>query len=145
MCSWPGFAECEKARKEPTSVRFLLDIERSGKMKARGIKQGFKEDKEIADGFDSNCFSHVAKLASACTAIFRPNRKGRRLALNDVSTTFLQSLTCPEGMVKHLSMKNPITGEMLHFRQNGTIHVQASTPVRWENMIAPCMVGRTRL
>jgi len=50
----PGSTEHEKARKESTSARFLLDIKRSGKMKARGIKQGFKENKENADGFDFN-------------------------------------------------------------------------------------------
>ena len=40
-------------------------------------------------------------------------------------------------MVKHLSMKNSITGEMLYFRQDGTICEEASAPVRWENAIAP--------
>ena len=52
----PGTAEYEKARKESTSGRFLLDIKRSGQMKARGIKQGFKEDKESTDGFDGFYF-----------------------------------------------------------------------------------------
>ena len=55
----PGTAEYEKARKDSTSGRFLLDVKRSGKMKPRGIKQGFKEDKETADGFDFNYYSHV--------------------------------------------------------------------------------------
>ena len=133
----PGTEEYEKARKESTSGRFLLDVKRSGKMKARGIKQGFKEDKETADGFDFNYYSHVAKLTSARTTIFRPNRKGRRLALKDVSTAFLQSLKYPEGMVKYLSMKHPITGEILYFKQNGPIYGEASAPVRWENTIGP--------
>ena len=109
----PGCAEYEKARKESTSGRFLLDIKRSGQMKARGIKQGFKEDNEPAYGFDFNYYSHVAKLTSARTTIFRPNRKGRRMALKDVSTAFLQSLKYPNGLVKYLSMKNPITVEIL--------------------------------
>ena len=106
-------------------------------MKVRGIKQGFKEDKETADGFDFNYYSHVAKLTSARTTIFRPNRKGRRLALKDVSTAFLQSRKYPEGMVKYLSMKHPIIGEILYFKQNGPIYGEASAPVRWENTIAP--------
>ena len=61
--------EYERARKESTSGRFLLDVKRSGKMKARGIKQGFKEDKETADGFDFNYYLHMAKLTSARTTV----------------------------------------------------------------------------
>jgi len=40
-------------------------------------------------------------------------------------------------MVKHLSIKNPITGEILYFRQDGPICGEASAPARWENTIAP--------
>ena len=59
------------------------------------------------------------------------------MALKDVSTAFLQSLKYPDGMVKYLSMKHPITGEILYFKQNGPIYGEASAPVRWENTIAP--------
>ena len=133
----PGTAEYENAKKEATSGRFLLDIKRSGKMKARGIKQGFKENKETADGYDFNYYSHVAKLTSARATLFRPNRRGRRVALKDVSTAFLQALKYPNGMVKYLCIRHPVTGEMLYFRQDVPIYGEASAPVRWENTIAP--------
>ena len=136
----PGTKEYQKARKLATSGRFLLDIKRSGKMKARGVKQGFKEDKETADGYDFNYYSHVAKLTSARTTLFRPNRRGRRVALKDVSTAFLQSFKYPDGMVKYLSMRHPATGKILYFRQDGPIYVEASAPVRWENTIAPWLI-----
>jgi hypothetical protein len=38
------------AKEQAISGRFLLDIKRTGKYKARGVKQGFKEDKSTADG-----------------------------------------------------------------------------------------------
>ena len=133
----PGSKEYDIARQKATSGRFLLDIKRSGKYKARGIKQGFKEDKEQADGYDFNYYAHVAKLTSARTALFRPNRRGRRMALKDVSTAFLQSHKYGHGKYKFLSMKHPITGEMLYFRQDGPIYGEASAPARWENTIAP--------
>ena len=40
----------DRAVKEAISGRYLLDIKRSGAWKARGVKQGFKEDKTQADG-----------------------------------------------------------------------------------------------
>ena len=44
-----------------TPGRILLDIKRSGLYKARGVKQGFRENKTVADGPDFNCYAHVAK------------------------------------------------------------------------------------
>ena len=59
------------------------------------------------------------------------------MALKDVSTAFLQSEKYSNGMCKYLSIKNPITGEILYFRQDGPIYGEASAPARWENTIAP--------
>ena len=109
----PDSPEYDRAVVEAVTGRILLDVKRSGVYKARGVKQGFKENKNFADGPNFNYYSHVAKLTSARTAIFRRNRKGRKLALKDISTAFLQSLKCPEGMVKYLSMKHPIAGDAL--------------------------------
>ena len=39
----------ETATREPTSDRYLLDIKRAEQYKCRGVKQGFKENKVIAD------------------------------------------------------------------------------------------------
>ena len=50
------------AIKTATPGRLLLDIKRSGKYKCRGVKQGFKEDKELSDGPDFIYYSNVVKL-----------------------------------------------------------------------------------
>jgi len=57
-----------------TPGRWLLDIKRDGSYKVRGVKQGFREDKETADGPDFNYYAHVAKLVTVRTALFRHNR-----------------------------------------------------------------------
>ena len=44
---------------QDTPGRILLDIKRNGTYKARGVKQGFKEDKASADGPDFNYYGHV--------------------------------------------------------------------------------------
>ena len=48
----PNDQDYERALKEAAPGRILLDIERAGVFKARGAKQGFKEDRELADGPD---------------------------------------------------------------------------------------------
>ena len=45
------------AVKTATPRRLLLDIKRSGKYKVRGVKQGFKEDKELSDSPNFNLLS----------------------------------------------------------------------------------------
>ena len=62
------------------------------------MKQGFKEDKAIADGPDFNCYSHAAKLCTARMALFLSNRRGRRIALKDVSMP-LSYTHNPKGMM----------------------------------------------
>ena len=46
---------------------------RDGKLKARAVKQGFKEDKTTADGDGFVYYSHVAKMDSIRAALSRPN------------------------------------------------------------------------
>lgn len=130
----PEYAE---AVRNATTGRFILDRKRQGKYKARGVKQGFKEDKATADGPDFVYYANVAKLASVRTALFRPNRGTRRCAIKDVSTAFLQSNKYPEGLVKYICFKHPITGLWVYYRQSGPIYGEASAPVRWEDTIAP--------
>ena len=131
-----GHPDYAKAKLEAITGRILLDIKRNQTYKARGVKQGFKEDKAIADGPDFNYYSHVAKLYTARMALFRSNRQGRRIALKDVSTAFLQSQGY-DGFVKYVSFKHPVTGEWIYYEQSGPIYGEASAPVRWENTIAP--------
>ena len=129
-----------------TPGRMLLDLKRSGKHKARAVKQGFKEDKASADGPDYNYYSHVAKLQTVRLSLLRPRRKNRRLAVKDVSTAFLQSDRYPEGVVKYMCIKDPVSLTWRYFEQSGPIYGEASAPIRWELTIAPWLVeqGFTR-
>jgi hypothetical protein len=109
-------------------------------MKARGVKQGFKENKELADGPGCNYYSHVAKLVTVRMAVLRPDRRDRRLSAVDIRQAFLQAHQYPEGMVKYIVFICPLTGQKRYFRQSGPIYGEASAPVRWEHTLAPWMV-----
>ena len=61
-------------RKQAISGRYLLDKRRSDELKARGVKQGFKENKITADGIGFNYRSNVVRFYSMRMAFFRPNR-----------------------------------------------------------------------
>jgi len=125
------------AVKIATPGRLLLDIKRSGKYKVRGVKQGFKEDKELSDGPDFIYYSNVVKLNAVRLTMFKRRRRGRITGIKDVSVAFLQSDPYPDGQIKYISLKNPITGSWQYFRQTGPIYGEASAPVRWEKTIAP--------
>ena len=66
----PDDPEYNDAVRLATSGRFLLDIRRNLMHKARGVKQGFKENREQADGPNFNYYAHVAKFIQ-CSQ-FRP-------------------------------------------------------------------------
>ena len=136
----PSDPEYERALKEATPGRILLDIKRAGMFKARGVKQGFKEDRELADGPDFNCYARVAKLVSVRCVLFRPNRGTRRVALKDIRTAFLQSHKYPPGTVKYICFKHPISNAWSYFRQSGPIYGEPSAVIRWENTIAPWLI-----
>jgi hypothetical protein len=132
----------QTALEQATSGRWLLDVKRSGAYKARGVKQGFKEDKATADGPDFNYYAHVAKLTQIRASLFRNNRGNRRIAVKDVSTAFLQSDKYPEGIVKYLKMKNPVNGQWEYWQQLGPIYGESSAPARWEGTISPWLVDQ---
>ena len=133
----PHDDEFDTARELSTPGRLLLAIKRSGLYKARGVKQGFKEDTELADGPNFNYHAHVAKFNSIRMSTFRPNRGNRRIALKDVSTAFLQSNKYPDGTVKYVSFKDPLTNEWKYYRQSGPLYGERSATKRWEDTIAP--------
>ena len=122
--------------------RYLLDIRRNGMWKARGVKQGFREDKNTADGPGFVYYSHVAKLYSVRISFFRPNRSNRRIAIQDVKVAFLQSDKFPPDVVKYLKMLNPLSNQWEYYRQYGPLYGEYSGPVRWENTYAPYMESR---
>jgi hypothetical protein len=133
----PGDPDYSDAVNLSTPGRLLLDRRRTGKLKSRGVKQGFKEDRIQADGPGFNYYAHVAQMASVRMTVFRPNRGTRRLALKDVRTAFLQSDAYPEGVVKYICFKYPTTGKWRYFSQSGPIYGEASAVIRWEQTIAP--------
>ena len=129
--------EYETARSLATPGRIILGTKRSGNYKSRGVKQGFKEDTELADGPNFNYYAHVATFNSIRMSTFRLNRDARRIALKDVSTAFLQSHQYPDGTVKYVSFKDPLTKKWNFYRQSGPLYGEKSATKRWEDTIAP--------
>ena len=133
----PNDEEFEMACTLATPGRLLLSVKRSGQYKSRGVKQGFKEDTEQADGPNFNYYAHVAKFTSIRMSTFRMHRWDRRIALKDVSTAFLQSNKYPDGTVKYVSFKDPLTKSWKYYRQSGPLYGEKSATRRWEDTIAP--------
>ena len=132
-----GHPDYEEATREAISGRYLLDKRRSGQYKARGVKQGFKEDKLVADGPGFSYYSHMAKLAVVRMLLFRRGRGSRNPCIKDVCTAFLQSNRFPDSIRKFSKLWNPFTGRTKYYRQHGPIYGEASAPIRWEETLAP--------
>ena len=101
------------------------------------MKQGFTADTELADGPNFNYRAHVAKFNSIRMSTFRQNRGNRKIALKDVSTACLQSNKYPDGTVKYVSFKDPLTNTWKRYRQTGPLYGERSATKRWEDTIAP--------
>ena len=50
------------------------------------------------------------------------NRGNRRIAIKDVSTAFLQSDKYPDGTVKYVSFKDPLTLKWHYYKQSGPLY-----------------------
>ena len=120
-----------------TPGRLLVAIKRSGAYKARGVKQGFKEDTKLADGPDFNYYAYVAKLNSIRMSTFRLDRRERKIGVKDVSTAFLQANKYPDGTHKYINFEDPPTKEWRYFKQSGPIYGEKSAQRRWEDTMAP--------
>jgi hypothetical protein len=128
----------EEAKQTACGGRIIGTEKRNGTVKARAVKQGFKEDLPTADGPDFNYYSHVARLSSARTLLLRASRGNRRIAVKDIRTAFLQSHKYPaDATKKYIKFKHPITGELMYFRQMGPIYGENSAPKHWENTLFP--------
>jgi hypothetical protein len=116
---------------------------RSDELKARGVKQGFKENISVTDGPNFNYYSRVAKMASVRTLLMRRSRRGsRRIAIKDVATAFLQSHKyLPGAPRKYIYFKHPITGETMYYRQHAPIYGENSAPIHWENTLFPFLTN----
>ena len=107
--------------------RFLLDIKRSLAHKARGVKQGFCEDLEQADGPGFNYYASVLRLHTVSVVFKRRRRRGCALGINDVSAAFLQSGSYPDGTFKYICFHNPVTHIWNYYHQSGPIYGEVST------------------
>lgn len=118
--------------------RFLLDLKRSGKLKARGVQQGHLEDRSI-DGETFNYFSRVADLISVRACFFHPDRQHRDLLTIDVSHAFLQSTKFgPDEPRRFIKFKHPVTCTTVYYLQTGPIYGSGSAPSRWSRLtLAP--------
>ena len=54
-----------------------------------------------------------------------------------MSTAFLQAHSYPDGLIKYICFKHPVTGVWHYYAQTGPIYGEASAPVRREDTIAP--------
>ena len=94
----------DRAEAESLAItgRTLLDIKRNLTVKSSGVKQGFTENKTIADGPGFNYVAHVTKLKTVRMLLFIPNRGEHRLAIKDVRVAFLQSDPFLAGVTKYV-------------------------------------------
>lgn len=138
----PLDSKFDTAKNLATSGRFLLDKKRSGAWKARGVKRGFEENLIETDGPNFNYYAHVAEVKAIRATLLRRRRRGRKLAIKDVTTAFLQSIPYPDGKKKYIKFKNPITGEWMWFEQSGPIYGENSAPSMWgEKTLAPYLTS----
>ena len=134
---FPDDPEFEEALTLAPASRPILSTKRTSKYKARGVMQGFKENKQVADMPGFNLYSHVAKLMSVRMVVFRPDRGTRRVAVKDVPVAFLQTHSYDPDTVKYICFKWPLTGRWRYFRQSGPVYGKASAVIHRENTSAP--------
>ena len=134
----PGEPDYERAKREACWARALLDIKRDSTVKARFVKRGDLENKEMTDGPDYNYYAHVVGVDSVRIALATHNTSEHIIGIADVSTAFLQSHPYDKGVEKFIKMKNPTNNnEIIIFRQHGPIYGENSAPSKWEDTIAP--------
>ena len=133
-------AELEKAKRLGTKCRILIDVKRDGRVKARCVKIGFRENCALADGLDFVYYAQVARICNVRTLLFRPNRGTDVIATIDLDCAFLQSTPFPEGKHKYCHFKNPCTGETEYHRQQAPIYGERSAPKHWIDTLVPELV-----
>ena len=138
---FPGDEDYQTAIDTAIKGRCLADIKRDESLKVRAVKQGFRMQNEPGETYTG----HVVSPISVRSALAN-HKEGNMIAIIDVSTAFLQSTKYPEGKVKYVKFKNPITGEMMYFKQFGPLYGEKSAPMEWEDTIAPFIesLGFTR-
>ena len=144
----PDHVEWQDAIKKFCPGRIIGTVKKGGtnkkEIKARGVKQGFKENLVEADGPDFNYYSHVAKMATVRSLLMRSrrhHRHHRHIAAIDIRTAFLQSDKYPAHIKKYIRFKHPLTSEYLYYRQLAPIYGENSAPKRWEDTLFPWLTS----
>ena len=120
------------ARQQAINCRVLLDVKRDGTVKARIVKQGFRESKEG----EGNISAHVVSREALNILLATHNPSKYTLASLDVATAFLQSNPFTEGQVKYCKYTNPISNQLVYCMQFGPLYGERSAPIRWEETIS---------
>ena len=89
---------------------------------------------------DFNYYARVVSLTSVRMALGSYNAADECIAFIDISTAFLQSDRYDKSVKKYVVLKNPITGELIYFKQLGSIYGEISAPALWERTIASWIV-----
>ena len=85
--------------------------------KARGVLQGFAEDKAKLDGIDFNYASDVVGISVVRSIMMRPLQEGESIGQMDISVAFLQSYLFPaDAPPRYLRLKDPVSGKFRYFR-----------------------------
>ena len=137
-----GDPELAEALASATPGRVILEFKRVGVWKARGVLQGFAEDKVRLDGIDFNYASDVVGLSAVRSIIMRPLQEGESIGQMDISVAFLQSHLFPaDAPPRYLRLKDPVSGSFRYFRQLGPIYGSASAPKHWQETLHPWLVS----
>ena len=136
-----GDPDYEEAQQLACSGRYIIARRRDGKLKARAVKQGFKEDLIAADGPDFNYYANVAKMDTVRATYFRRRRGNRKTVIRDAKCAYLQSHKYPKDHPKkYACFKHPQTSQWTYFRQKGPMYGENSAAVYWEETIAPWII-----
>jgi hypothetical protein len=124
---FPGDEDYQTATDTVIKERWLADEKRDESMKVRAVKQGFREILNPGETYTG----HVVSPISVRSALAN-HKQCNMSAIIDITTAFLQSTKYPEGKVKYVKFKNPITGEMMYFKQFGPLYGEKSAPMEWK-------------
>jgi hypothetical protein len=139
VCEWlsEDSPEYKLALNTGTKCRVILSRKRSGCLKARGVKQGFKEDK-TADGEGFNYYAGTLSVETFRLILSLAQQLGttalqgtRMIMVIDVSYAFLQSNRYPNGKYKYMYFRHPVTKAWMVAKQHGPIYGENSAPARW--------------
>ena len=111
----------------------------------RMVIKGFREDCLALDGADFKYNSDVAGLTVIWNVIVDPiplkpdgNPEDVTLSSIDIAYAYLQSdMFPPNTPPRYLKVRDPASGTVRYFRQDGVLCGSRSSVVRWQQMLHP--------